>query len=253
MSTTATSASGNVTATWPSSEMSIPQSDIVEEARRLLGAADQQRLTLRLLGGLAVALHSGPRRHPAFAREFKDIDFVARLKQAREIEAFFVGMGYESDATFNALNAGRRGMYHDDVNQRHIDVFIDRFEMCHTIPIAERLDVDEATIPLAELLLTKLQIVEVNEKDQRDICALIYEHDVADWGLWRTCRLNVEKLRDAIDRFDLSPQDRDVINGRLDELWERIEQEPKSRKWRLRDRVGDRRQWYLQPEEVDHG
>ncbi len=248
--------------------MRTPERDIVEETRFLLGAAGERRLTLRLLGGLAVALHSGPERHPAFARDCNDIDFVTRVGESRETEAFFVAMGYESDSMFNALNAGRRGMFHDTANGRHVDVFIDRFEMCHSIPITERMQVEEATIPLAELLLTKLQVVEVNEKDQRDIGALLHEHDIgdgddetinadriaelcaADWGLWRTCRLNVERMREAVGRYELSAEDRDRVLGRLDALWERIEREPKSRKWRMRDRVGDRRQWYLEPEEV---
>ncbi|MEO8687309.1 MAG: hypothetical protein ABI611_03690 [Solirubrobacteraceae bacterium] len=248
--------------------MAEPVADIVEETLRLLHAADGQGVGLRLIGGLAVRLHSGDGRLAAFDREFKDVDFAIRLEDSRKADALFIAMGYRADRAFNALNAGNRAIYEDVAHGRHIDVFVDSFEMCHRIPIADRMLIERATIPLAELLLTKLQIVEVNEKDQRDICALLHEHEVgesddetinaaevarlcaADWGLWRTCLLNVEKMRDAVGRYDIPESDRDVIRRRLEQLWARIEQEPKSRKWKLRDRIGDRRQWYLEPEEV---
>ena len=61
-----------------------------------------------------------------------------------------------------------------------MDVFVSSFRMCHEIPLEKRLSVDEDTVPLAELLLTKLQIIELNEKDVRDTVALLLEHDVTD-------------------------------------------------------------------------
>jgi hypothetical protein len=251
--------------------MSAPLPDMVDEARRVLAAAQERGVTLRLIGGLAVQLHAGPERPAAFAREFKDIDFATRSAESRAADTLFVDIGYEPSREFNALNAGRRAIYGDPANDRHVDLFFERFEMCHRIPIMDRVPAGQGTIPLAELLLTKLQIVEINEKDQRDVCALLYEHPVgesdeetinageiarlcaADWGLWRTCGLNLEKLPDAVDRYELPDAGQRVIRQRVDELWARIESEPKSRKWKLRDRIGDRRQWYLDPEEVGAG
>ena len=42
----------------------------------------------------------------------------------------------------------------------------------------------------------------------------------------------------------------DVVDQRLDQLWQLIDAQPKSLKWKLRNRVGDRVSWYELPEEV---
>ena len=148
-----------------------------------------------------------------------------------------------------------------------LDVFIEEFSMCHDVPIAGRLDRDPYTIPLAELLLTKLQIVQLNERDQRDIYSLTYHHPMAngrdqgvegafiaeicakDWGLWRTVKATIESCRKNVAGYDIDPEASALISERLAGLWARIEQEPKSAKWRLRSRVGDRMRWYNEPEE----
>ena len=121
---------------------------------------------------------------------------------------------------------------------------------------------------MAELLLTKFQIVSLNEKDLRDIVAILHHHDVADkdgdtinaayvaqlcaddWGLWRTFQMNVVRVREGLDQYDLAEHERETVERRLDRLWERIEAQPKSRSWRMRDRIGDRKKWYDEPEEV---
>ena len=242
--------------------------DIVEETFRLVGAAAERGVPLRLVGGLAVRLHASGGVHPALEREFKDIDFVTVKGKGREVSQFIESMGYEPSKFFNNMNAGRRALFYDTENQRQIDVFVGSFQMCHEIPITERIELEPVTVPLAELLLTKLQIVELNEKDLRDIFALLHEHEVgegdaeminiayiarlcaADWGLWRTTKLNVERGRQALDQYGFTPKERALLHRRLETLWERTEAEPKSAKWRLRDRVGDRKKWYEEPDEV---
>jgi hypothetical protein len=243
--------------------------DIVEETFRLVGAAAEQQVRLRLLGGLAIRLHSSERSvHPALDRDLKDIDFVTPRAEERRASSFLESMGYEPNRAFNTMNVGRRALFYDTGNERQLDLFIGSFEMCHMIPIADRLDLEPVTVPLAELLLTKLQIVELTEKDQRDILALLLEHDVGDgddetinsdhtarlcagdWGLWRTCKLNVERTREAIDAYGLAPAERKLVSFRLEALWARVEEEPKTRRWKLRDRIGDRARWYEEPGEV---
>ena len=246
-----------------------PVRDIVEETFRLVGAAAEQDVPLRLLGGLAIRLHLSDRSvHPAFDRGLKDIDFVTPRGEDRRAASFIESMGYEPNRTFNTMNAGRRALFYDAANKRQLDLFVGSFEMCHAIPIADRLDLEPVTIPLAELLLTKLQIVELNEKDQRDILALLLEHEVgdgddeminsahiaqlcaADWGLWRTCKLNIERTREAVNSYGLAPAEHDLLSSRIEALWSAIESEPKTRRWKLRDRVGDRVRWYEEPDEV---
>ncbi len=178
-------------------------------------------------------------------------------------------LGYEPNQSFNAMNGNRRQLYYDLPNERQLDVFVDRFEMCHAIPLSDRLAIDQLSIPLAELLLTKLQVVELNEKDRGDALAILHHHEIedhdvdavngavvaallaADWGLWRTATMNLDRAAAALGDYELSDQERDTLERRLQELHRRIEEEPKSRKWKLRDRVGDRVRWYEEPEEVE--
>ena len=159
-------------------------------------------------------------------------------------------------------------LFYDMQNERKLDVFVDTFEMCHTIPITGRIALDEPTIPLAELLLTKLQVVELTHKDLLDIVTLLHGHEIGtqdgevingdfiagltadDWGLWRTTRMNVERIREQIGSLSLEPEASDRVIERTNALWDRIEREPKSRKWRMRDRVGDRKRWYELPDET---
>jgi hypothetical protein len=242
--------------------------DIVAEGERLLGLADEEGVPLRLLGGVAVRLKA-PDVPDTLAREYKDIDFAVTKKAANDADRLLRGAGYQPHVSFNAMHARERGLYFDEANDRQVDLFIHSFRMCHEIPLGDRLEVERDTVPLAELLLTKLQIVEVNEKDIRDTMLLFHGHPLADhddgavngaqiaalcasdWGLWRTITTNVERCRGHVGDYELPEGDCDRIGGRLDELLTRIEDEPKTRGWKLRAKVGERKRWYDLPEEVE--
>lgn len=243
-------------------------SDIVAEARRLLDRAAEANVGVRLLGGVAVCVHA-PRQLPAtLSRTYGDLDFVAPRSDRKSVGRFFVDAGYAPHTSFNALNGKERLIFFDEPHDRQVDVFIGMFRMCHEIPLDDRLQVDAATIPLAELVLTKLQVIELNEKDIRDAVALVHEHPVAehdddainagrvaelcgeDWGLWRTISANLQTCLEHVDEYDLSAVEREQAADRLRALADRIEAEPKSRTWRLRAKIGDRKRWYELPEEV---
>jgi len=237
---------------------------IVSEARRVLDVA--AGVPLRLLGGVAIAV-SLP-GEPLLPRPYNDIDFITAKGEGPTIAKLFEELGYEGDHQFNGLNGHRRLLFYDLQNERRIDVFVGRFEMCHMWPLERRLTVTGRTIPLADLLLTKLQIFALNEKDQRDILNLLHGHKLmeqdadgintayiaelcaADWGLWRTLTMNIERARVAVQRFELAPHDEKIVVSRLDDLRRRIDFEPKSTKWKLRARIGERVKWYEEPEEV---
>ncbi|HEV2033775.1 MAG TPA: hypothetical protein VGU71_06185 [Candidatus Dormibacteraeota bacterium] len=243
-------------------------SDIVAEARRILQAAARNSTPLRLVGGLAIRMHGPDVPHPALERAYKDIDLVTSRGADREASDLLVSIGYEANHSFNTLNTGRRGLFYDRQHGRQLDLFIGTFEMCHKIPIARRLDLDSVTVPLAELLLTKLQIVHLNDKDLKDTVALLLEHEVGDddaetvnasyiaqlcardWGLWRTCTLNIERASLLIEAINVSAAERTLIRERLRTLGTHLEAEPKSGRWKLRARIGDRLRWYEEPEEV---
>jgi hypothetical protein len=241
--------------------------DIVAEAERLLALADEQSVDARLLGGVAVRLHA-PDIPPALDRQYKDLDFAVPKKGAGDTDKLLRDAGYEPHITFNAMHARERALFFDDTHDRQVDIFIGSFRMCHQIPLSDRMENGEPTVPLAELLLTKLQIIELNEKDIRDAVLLLHGHPVgehdkdtvnaariaelcaSEWGLWRTITANLERCRSHVDQYDLHSTDRERVVTRFDELLDRIEEEPKGRAWKLRAKVGERRRWYDLPEEV---
>jgi hypothetical protein len=253
-----------------SAALGDPLPDVVEEARRVLDLSRTHEVELYLLGGVAIEIRRGD-REPLLSREFKDIDFITPKGNSGPVSALLERAGYRPDFEFNAMNGRRRLLFWDDAHLRQVDVFVGEFEMCHQLPLAEHLAPGAQTISLADLLATKLQIYELNSKDQIDILNLLYDHGVVagdiarddsisaarladlcarDWSLWRTVKLNVDRTRQALADGAAPADAATVIGARLHELWAAIESEPKPMKWRLRDRVGDRVQWYDLPEEV---
>ena len=243
----------------------LPEADVIAEAERIAAAALALKVPVKLVGGAAVNLHSKSAREAPLKRKYGDLDFVAPSKQRQAAEKLFESLGYEGDRRFNTLNGHQRLLYLDPVNNRQIDIFIDRMRMCHVIELADRLGGADPCLTPADLLLSKLQVFEVNMKDLVDAIALLLDHPIADndddainasylarllsqdWGLYRTMQLNTARVRETAKELPVSAN---TVNQRLDELWERTEAHPKSLKWRLRARVGDRMSWYELPEEV---
>lgn len=239
------------------------EADIVAEGRRLLERAEADGLPLRLLGGVAVSLRAPEGVPPALGRKYRDLDFATARGSGGAAVRFFVSAGYESHVAFNAMHGKDRLLFFDNEHGRQVDVFVGEFRMSHRIPLGERLTRDPDTVPLAELLLTKLQIAELNEKDVRDALALLHGHDVdeigaariaeccaEDWGLWRTFTGNLAACCAHLDRYELPASDKEAIASRAGTISERIEAEPKSRAWKLRAKIGERKRWYEVPEEV---
>jgi len=249
----------------------VIRTDVVAEAQRLLDRAEDRGLPLRVLGGVAIRLRAPGELPPALGRTYGDADFMTAKGASGEAQKFFRDEGYEPHVAFNALHGTERLLFFDEGNERQVDVFVGSFNMSHKVPVADRLELEPRTLPLAELLVTKLQIAELNEKDVRDAFALFHGHAVnegdgdsinaahvaklcsTDWGLWRTLTGNLDACRGFVDRYDFSEEERSRIRARIGELLERIEREPKSRGWRLRARIGERKRWYTTPEEVAGG
>ena len=245
--------------------------DVVEEARRVTELAENESVPLRLLGGVAVNVRSGDGLREVFRREYADMDFMVPKGRSAETQKFFDSLGYAPQTRFNTLYGSERLLFFDEDHGRQVDVLVGTFRMCHEVPIGRRLDLEPTTIPLAELLLTKLQIIELNEKDVRDSLALLHDHPVeendgdainaarvaelcaADWGLWRTFTANLDALDGHLGRYELDGEGKERINARVGELQARIEEEPKPFAWRMRAKIGDRKRWYDLPEEVEGG
>jgi hypothetical protein len=247
------------------------EKDIVAEARRLLDLASSAGVPLRLLGGVAIRLRAPEALPDAFSRRYADLDFLTAKGSSASVQQLFRRAGYEPHPAFNALHGRERLLFFDIGNERQVDVFVGAFAMSHKVPIGERLELEPLTLPLAELLLTKLQIAELNEKDVCDGLALLHGHGIAegdgdainaaqiaelccsDWGLWRTITGNLGVCRDHVDRYELSDEEHARLRAEIDALLERIDREPKSRGWKLRAKIGERKRWYDVPEEVAGG
>ncbi len=248
--------------------------DILDEMQRLLDGAQREQLNLRLIGGLAVRMHSPHIDRLGFARQYPDIDFVAHKKEHRRLDPFFKQMGYVPDKVFNTLNGGRRQIYYDALSGRHIDIFIGDFEMCHKLPLRDRLQVHPVTVPLAELLLSKTQIVELNRKDAFDLIALLLDNEVGqgdnggksvinvariarlcarDWGLYTTTNMNLDRLEHILryEGHTLNEAQVNVVLQRINMIRSEILRQSKSILWKARNRVGRRLRWYTEVEEVN--
>ena len=242
--------------------------DIYHEMNRLISAAQEKSIFLRLLGGLAVKIHNKS-DHPTFRREYGDLDFVVAGKQRREFEAFMPSVGYSPHKQFNLLNGAHRQIYFHNETGMKVDIFVGAFEMCHKIPLEDRLHIHPITIPLAELLLTKAQIAELNRKDGLDIASLLLYNETgnddskinlvqiaklcgADWGLYKTTSINIKRVEDMIGKEHVQLQDseRKLIRERIAEIQQTFESMPKSLAWQMRDKVGTRVRWYEEVEEV---
>jgi hypothetical protein len=245
--------------------------DFLEEVHRILDAAKTEGVLLRLLGALAFQVHC-----PKFSymqemlgRTLTDIDFASYRNESSRIDTLFAGLGYQHDVRVRALFGSR--LVFDDTSGtgRHCDVFLDKLEFCHDVVFQDRLEVDYPTVPLAELVLEKMQIVKLNEKDAIDTIMLLREHQIGgsdddtinsdyiarltarDWGLWKTLTINLEKVRKVTQTLEkLSEEDKTDVNSKITALRDRIEKEPKTRGWKIRSQIGERRKWYRDVDEL---
>ena len=242
-----------------------PLEDPIEEAGRVSAAARKAGVKAKLLGGAGIHMHSPSASKPPLKRKYGDLDYVIGNKDRKGTLALFPALGYEANERFNLMQGDRRLCFFDIANGRQVDVFIDVFKMSHVIDLRGRLDHEHPSVTPADLLLSKLQIYEVNRKDLIDLVALLLDHPIAefgdeaidaryvarlasnDWGIYRTLQLNIEKLQATLDELDV---DHDTVRARVKEVWSAVEAQPKSLKWRARAPLGDRIAWYELPEEV---
>lgn len=250
--------------------LGAPLDDIRSEADRLGRAAVVSGLQLRLMGGLAVYLTSPSVRRDPYARDYGDLDFAVGSRDARSAVAFFTAAGYVPEKMFNALHGAQRLNFQHPAGRWPIDVVVDEVRMSHRIDLRGRLNGSAPTLSLADLLLTKLQIWEINHKDLGDIVCLLADHDIADadgldvidqrrilaltgadWGLWRTVGRNLERAADEAQIRVVDGAQRDPV-AQAHRLLTSLRHAGKSLAWKARARVGDRVRWYETPEEVRH-
>ena len=240
--------------------------DPVAEGRRVAQAAAERGVPLRLMGGVAVAISCPSSSHPPLEREYADIDLVTTGAAKDGVVDLMEAAGYQADREFNTLHGHRRLFFWDGENERQADVFVDEARLCHRVDFRKRLEIGTLTLPVADLTVLKLQVVETNEKDHLDLCALLSDHELTtdesgvnvthianlaatDWGLWKTMDIvaqRTERFARALPSFAGAER----VTNRLRKLREELDRVPKSRAWKLRAKLGERKRWYELPEEV---
>jgi hypothetical protein len=238
-------------------------SDPIDETRRLLRAAEAAGVPLRAVGGIGVALRAPSISRLEPPRQYHDIDLVGRAGSSTRVGELMARAGYAAADRFNKLNGSERLLFHDP-DGRRVDVFLERLRMCHTLEFGSRLAIDRDTLPIADLALSKLQIVEQTPRDEADLVALLADHELTDddaglslrrvvgvcandWGWWRTVVDNLERLTASVEPATPTHA---AARARAADLRDALDSAPKSAGWQLRAVIGRRKTWYDLPEEV---
>jgi hypothetical protein len=261
---------------------------LMAEAHAIIDAGNERGVVLRLTGGLAV-------RHYAidleFAeREYSDIDLIGLKRRVADIGEVFRDLGYvENRHVSMATVNGQLQFFLPDPSEAkaagagpadglpviaevppsdHIDVFLDAMRMDHALDFRDRLEINTYAIDPADLFLSKLQIVNLNEKDVHDTITLVKDvyvdfqpypgvldlHHVAeicaaDWGLYIDVMNNIDTVVDHVADYDLGPRDAARVRRTLELAQDMMTEQAKTLRWRLRSRIGKRVRWYAEVEE----
>ena len=151
-----------------------PLPDVETEALHIVGAASAEGFPVRILGGVAIGILARQSLPERLRRSYADIDLAIRSEDGGRARSLLQALGYEADRGFNSLHGSRRLLFYDTVNGRRVDVFVGVFKMCHELELGDRLELVPNTLTPADLLLTKLQIVELNPKDLVDVVTLLH-------------------------------------------------------------------------------
>lgn len=265
----------------------VPDEVFVDEALKIIGKAQERDLYLRVVGSLAIRIHS-----PEYAdlqvnlgrlgenkQNFSDLDFIAYGKQREGVVKLFEKeLRYKSNSQLNFIFGKHRRIYYQPDGKYHVDVFFDKLDFSHTVyfgdsPKDGRLSLDSPTITLTDLMLEKLQIHDINEKDIKDIIVLLRAHELGcvdqkeiinieyicklladDWGFWYDAKINlgkVVKLAEIyLDENKLEIEDFDDVKVKVQSILKRLDAEPKTKSWDKRAKIGESKAWWRRIEEV---
>lgn len=256
----------SVTGSEPGTPDGPSAAELLDAALEAIGAARQVGTRMRLLGGIAVHHLAPSARRQPLARTYHDYDVVVSAKEGSSAAKVFRSLGYDEDRHFNALHGAQRMIFSSD-RGFDVDVLVGTFQMCHRLDLGTDLPEPGITVHPADLLLTKLQIVQIEEKDLRDTVALLRDIPVGgpevegidtgrftsplsvDWGFHHTVELNLDRVGVYADTALVSEEAR-AVRKAIEKLRDAMARAPKSMKWKMRSRVGERVPWYELPEEV---
>jgi hypothetical protein len=250
----------------------VAQTDLLNQAKALIECSAERGIALRLVGGLAIRLLTPDL--PPRSSTGQDLDFASASATRRALSDLLTERGYAPDKNFNALYGNKQLYFANPETGLSIDVMIDKLHMSHTLEFADRLTRMPYTLDAVDLLLSKLQIFELNEKDADDCLRLLTTFRLEDssdpaaidlrvfrelmgqdWGWWRTVTLNVDRITALLDAGERAAIEGGKLDARsqLAALADAADKAPKSRGWKMRARIGERKRWYDIPEETPHG
>jgi hypothetical protein len=246
--------------------------DTYEAALQAVEAANQDDVPLKLLGGQAVRYLTPD--FPPRVRNGQDMDFASVSTAKKPVMDLLGELGFEGDKRFNTMHGHRQMYFVSPASGTAVDVIMDQLQMCHVLEFKDRISRMPFTLDVTDLLLTKLQVVEQNEKDVQDIVYLLGAYEVRegddpgtigldrigkvvadDWGWWRTTTGNLDRVVELVrgDLARLVPSNAAFDPAeQASALRRHADAVPKSLRWKIRSRVGERVQWYELPEEVAH-
>ena len=252
---------------------------LAEEAAAIVAETEQRGVTVRVLGSAGIRLHcSAPGKlMDSLGRPARDIDLVVPEKHRREMWRYLESRGYVADHDLPIAMEGTRYCFTHSERGTGIDVFVERLNFCHTIDVRQRLHRHPVTLPVEELMLTKLQIVEMSMKDVMDVGVILGTHRVPksdpdgplvgsgpfdpeaidgkhiagllarDWGFHHTATRNLRRIGEMVGAsgvVNLGPEPNVRAADGVGRLLEFIDAEPKSLGWRMRGKIGERKQWW---------
>ena len=246
--------------------------ELLAIAHELVEQGGEMGVTLRILGHLAVREHTKKNRYLIDLIKrvpTHDIDFMGYSSEINQANRLFIDtLGYKPDPSvaYSQEYGVKRLIYHHD-NGVMAENFLDELHMAHHLDFKDRLQLDYPTISLVDLLLSKLQIQQLTEKDTKDIIILLAEHDLGsqdrekidityllklireNWGLFYTAQNNLLKAKAFLGQLgEINSDTRDTVEKGIHTIIERIETEPKTIRWKARAKIGTRMKWY---EDVD--
>ncbi|MGQ9625200.1 MAG: hypothetical protein ACUVT9_07530 [Candidatus Bathycorpusculaceae bacterium] len=266
---------------------SVEDEILINDAFRIVEDGEKRKVTLRLLGALAIRIHSGEcsELHGRLKRlgcekcAFTDIDLIAYSKERAKVRSLMEDVfGFKFPNHFMLIHGKDRLLYFHPEGKYHVDIFFDKLQFSHDVnfgssPDKGRLNLDYPTISLADLFLEKIQIHEINEKDVKDIIVLLKAHAIGlvdqkeiinakyiagilaeDWGFWYDAITNLNKVKSFAEKYCaeemLAPKDFEEICRKIDFMKAVIDAEPKTKNWKKREKDGASKRWWRPVEEV---
>lgn len=244
--------------------------DLVSFSKKIIKLAAKDNLELRIFGSVGVSILCNPSNNVLEWKDLsiRDIDFIAKIEQIEDIDKLLSNIKFVLMETQFSTNGehriyiGASSNYGSDIK---IDIFFGNLTFNHRIPKPYFDTNFKYTLPPTQLLLSKLSIVKIVEKDVKDIIYLLAFHKYGDdyidedmlkrvwcsntkaWGLCRTCIKSIKTVKNYLNENENHYSSvKVVVEDRLEYLLNIIRHSNKSLSWKIRACIGEKVSYYKQ-------